>query len=326
MANAPPFSPEQAISPTSTRRFAAVPNHHSKRGARERSERPAGPEAIMSREQQALERSVLERKERDELHTIAEALGVKPGTRTKKADLIQTILVAAGVEPAPEGAGEGKPKRTRAPRAARTVADPDPTGAVAEEPGEPATEDLADAIGVDEAIEQAGDGDRPGEETAGGGETPGDDETPDGDETADGDEAADGDDAGPARGQRPSGPSDGGVRGAANGQAPASSGGGGGNGGLLAAGAQLLGALLGAPGRATGGPVAPGRPYLVGERGPELFVPTASGRVETGRGAVREIRMSINVTAPAGEAPQALARSGRQVARAVKQALMRVED
>ena len=30
--------------------------------------------------------------------------------------------------------------------------------------------------------------------------------------------------------------------------------------------------------------------------------------------------------APPGEAPQALARSGRQVARAVRQALMRVED
>ena len=96
-------------------------------------------------------------------------------------------------------------------------------------------------------------------------------------------------------------------------------GGGGGIGGVLTG-------LLGAPGRATGGPVAPGRPYLVGERGPELFVPTASGRVETGRGAVREVRVSINVSAPAGEAPQALARSGRQVARAVKQALMRVED
>jgi phage-related minor tail protein len=106
----------------------------------------------------------------------------------------------------------------------------------------------------------------------------------------------------------------------------AAGGGGGGSGGLLAAAAQLLGSLLGAPGRATGGPVAPGRPYLVGERGPELFVPTASGRVETGRGGVREIRMSIHVGAPAGEAPQALARSSRQLARAVKQALMRVED
>jgi phage-related minor tail protein len=106
----------------------------------------------------------------------------------------------------------------------------------------------------------------------------------------------------------------------------AAAGGGGGKGGLLTAAAQLLSSLLGAPGRATGGPVAPGRPYLVGERGPELFVPTAGGRVETGRGGVREIRMSITVNAPAEAAPQALARSGRQVARAVKQALMRVED
>src|SRR5688500_8703475 len=52
--------------------------------------------------EQALERSVLERKERDQLQTIAEALGVKPGSRTKKADLISQILVAAGVEAAPE--------------------------------------------------------------------------------------------------------------------------------------------------------------------------------------------------------------------------------
>jgi phage-related minor tail protein len=106
----------------------------------------------------------------------------------------------------------------------------------------------------------------------------------------------------------------------------AASGGGGGAGGLLKDAAQVLAAAMGAPGRATGGPVAPGRPYLVGERGPELFVPTASGRVETGRSGARDIRMSISVSAPAGESPQALARSSRQVARAVKQALMRVED
>ncbi|MEA3064648.1 MAG: hypothetical protein QOJ27_1094, partial [Sphingomonadales bacterium] len=89
---------------------------------------------------------------------------------------------------------------------------------------------------------------------------------------------------------------------------------------------RLLGAALGLPGRATGGPVAPGRPYLVGERGPELFVPTASGRVEAERGGAREIRLSVTINAPGGEAPQALARSSRQVARAVKQALMRLED
>lgn len=98
--------------------------------------------------------------------------------------------------------------------------------------------------------------------------------------------------------------------------------GGGSGGGLV----QVIGALLGAPGRATGGPVSPGRPYWVGERGPELFVPTASGRVEASpAGTVREIRMNIMINAPQGTEPQALARSGRQVARAVKQALMRVE-
>ncbi|HEX8214275.1 MAG TPA: tail tape measure protein [Allosphingosinicella sp.] len=102
--------------------------------------------------------------------------------------------------------------------------------------------------------------------------------------------------------------------------------GGAGKGAGGAAGALIAG-LLGPPGRATGGPVAPGRAYIVGERGPELFVPTASGRVETGpAGGAREIRMSITINAPSGAEPRALAASGRQVARAVRQALMRVED
>lgn len=96
--------------------------------------------------------------------------------------------------------------------------------------------------------------------------------------------------------------------------------------GLLGAAGQLLAGLLGAPGRATGGPVAPGRAYLVGERGPELFVPTSSGRVETGARGGRDIRMNITINAPAGAEPRALAQSSRQVARAVRQALQRVED
>ena len=104
-------------------------------------------------------------------------------------------------------------------------------------------------------------------------------------------------------------------------------GGGGGGAGLAGAATQLLSALLGAPGRATGGPVSPGRPYMVGERGPELFVPTASGRVETLRSDDgRDLRMNITINAPSGSEPQALARSSRQVARAVKSALMRLED
>ncbi|HEX8485394.1 tail tape measure protein [Sphingomonas sp.] len=87
-------------------------------------------------------------------------------------------------------------------------------------------------------------------------------------------------------------------------------------------GGVLAGLIGGQPGRATGGPVTPGRAYRVGERGPELFVPTTSGRVETGAsGAAREVRVAITVNASAGEAPAALARSSRQVARAVRAAL-----
>lgn len=84
----------------------------------------------------------------------------------------------------------------------------------------------------------------------------------------------------------------------------------------------LTGVVGGLPGRATGGPVVAGRGYLVGERGPELFVPTAGGRVETGMpGRGREVRVSITVNARAGEAPDALRQSSRQVARAVRAAL-----
>ena len=92
-----------------------------------------------------------------------------------------------------------------------------------------------------------------------------------------------------------------------------------GGGGLAGALAGLIGGL---PGRAAGGPVSPGRAYVVGERGPELFVPSSSGRVEAGGGGgVREVRVAISVHAAAGSAPGLLAQSGRQVARAVKAAL-----
>lgn len=101
----------------------------------------------------------------------------------------------------------------------------------------------------------------------------------------------------------------------------------GGIGGLIVSLGSLFTTLLGAPGKAIGGPVSPGRPYLVGERGPELFVPTASGRIETGLagGGGRDVRLSITINAPAGNDAQALKASGRQVARAVRAALMRAE-
>ena len=106
--------------------------------------------------------------------------------------------------------------------------------------------------------------------------------------------------------------------------------GGGGQGGLLGTLGSIFGSLLGAPGRATGGPVSPGRAYRVGENGPELFVPTSAGRVETGgsgRGGRPQLSLTINVSDNGrGSAPDALQRSSRQVARAVRQALARAED
>ncbi len=77
----------------------------------------------------------------------------------------------------------------------------------------------------------------------------------------------------------------------------------------------------GQPGRATGGPVSPGRAYLVGERGPELFVPTAAGRVEASGSGARDVRVTITVNASGDAAPAMLAQSSRQVARAVRAAL-----
>lgn len=93
----------------------------------------------------------------------------------------------------------------------------------------------------------------------------------------------------------------------------------GGGGGLGGALALLVG---GAPGRATGGAVSPGRPYWVGERGPELMVPASAGTVVPAGGAPREVRVAITVNAAADVAPAALRQSSRQVARAVRAALM----
>jgi hypothetical protein len=102
----------------------------------------------------------------------------------------------------------------------------------------------------------------------------------------------------------------------------------GGSGGSFGAGllngiGSAISGLLGSPGRATGGPVAQGRAYVVGERGPELFVPNASGRIESGvGGGGRDVRVAISVQTPAPSDPQVLRKSSRQLARAVRSALM----
>ncbi|HEV3135397.1 MAG TPA: transcription termination factor Rho [Acidimicrobiia bacterium] len=68
-----------------------------------------------------LDRSVLDTKDREELHQIAGAMGVNAATRMKKADLIDAILGAADGGGASDGAansdGDGRPKRVRSRRA-----------------------------------------------------------------------------------------------------------------------------------------------------------------------------------------------------------------
>jgi phage-related minor tail protein len=65
--------------------------------------------------------------------------------------------------------------------------------------------------------------------------------------------------------------------------------------------ASLAGSLLSVAGaRATGGPVAPGASYLVGENGPELFTPSGNGEITSnaalsgGRGG----SVVVNITTP----------------------------
>jgi hypothetical protein len=96
--------------------------------------------------------------------------------------------------------------------------------------------------------------------------------------------------------------------------------GGGSGGGLGSLIAAAAGSASGSPGRATGGPVSQGRPYMVGERGPELFVPSSAGRVET-IGSNRSMKLAISVHAAPGTDVQALQQSSRQIARAVRSAI-----
>jgi transcription termination factor Rho len=87
----------------------------------------------MSAEQNTLERSALERKDREELTTIAQALGAKPPSRARKADIVQLILELTGVE---SGGGETNGRKEAAvddadsPASSETAGDADtPAGA-----------------------------------------------------------------------------------------------------------------------------------------------------------------------------------------------------
>lgn len=96
-------------------------------------------------------------------------------------------------------------------------------------------------------------------------------------------------------------------------------------GSLIASLASAVGSLFGAPGRSTGGTVSGGRPYLVGERGPELFVPAAAGRIETGGQSRGPVNVTVNLATPRDASPAVMAQTANQVARAVRQALARAD-
>ncbi|HWU02228.1 MAG TPA: hypothetical protein VN222_05770 [Novosphingobium sp.] len=82
---------------------------------------------------------------------------------------------------------------------------------------------------------------------------------------------------------------------------------------------------LGLPGRATGGAVSPGTAYVVGENGPEVFVPTSAGSVASNSQLAsrnQSVQVAINVASPAGgDTAQSMQRSTRQIAAAIRRAL-----
>ena len=73
-----------------------------------------------------LERNALEAKDRDELTTIATALGGKPGSRSRKAEIVDLILELAGVDGASRsGSSNGSPNGPPADAVAVGEARPD---------------------------------------------------------------------------------------------------------------------------------------------------------------------------------------------------------
>jgi phage-related minor tail protein len=71
--------------------------------------------------------------------------------------------------------------------------------------------------------------------------------------------------------------------------------------------------------RAAGGPVTAGGAYLVGERGPELFVPNSGGTI----GGASAPPVTININMPAGSSLNDAKRSSAQVSAALARAVGR---
>jgi phage-related minor tail protein len=72
--------------------------------------------------------------------------------------------------------------------------------------------------------------------------------------------------------------------------------------------------------RAAGGPVDAGTPYLVGEQGPELFVPGSAGAIAPNSALGGRASVTVNVTTPDA---QSFLKSESQVAAMLSRALAR---
>lgn len=90
---------------------------------------------------------------------------------------------------------------------------------------------------------------------------------------------------------------------------------------------SFLGSLFGGP-KAAGGPVSGGTAYLVGERGPELFVPRTAGSIVPNdrlrsAGAAPGWSPVINVYMPAGSTAETANQAGARIAQRLRAAALR---
>ncbi|MFM8971103.1 MAG: transcription termination factor Rho, partial [Actinomycetota bacterium] len=109
--------------------------------------------------QQGIERSMLDGKDREELHSIASAIGLKGVTRLKKADLVDAILAAAGGDGAANGGGA---KAKAEPKAKAGAADDAaPRKAVRSKRASEIEADSIDALAAEEAAIASSSSDEP---------------------------------------------------------------------------------------------------------------------------------------------------------------------
>ena len=92
-------------------------------------------------------------------------------------------------------------------------------------------------------------------------------------------------------------------------------------------GGTAFGSFLGLEGKAAGGTVTAGRPYLVGEKGAELFVPNQTGTIvpnDKMTGGATTVNVAFNITAwDSKDATQAIAEQAPNIVSIVENSFRR---